>query len=153
VNVKNPLYEPVAALLPPGWALTAKRDAELLISSHTIRLQADPQSNDPLGPLYGPCMITLVIVDRVAPEEIEDVRRRNAALIDGLPAQESKNNLKQWHEANADVLQIINSEPTHYADNFSVRIQCRRIPYGEPAHQEYLRIMEALNTMFRAYPA
>lgn len=152
VRAKNDIQEKISEILPAGWTVTAKGDVELIIQSAEIRLQTDPMSNDPLGPLYGPCIITVLILDRIPPEGIEVVRKRNAELMDGLSPQKSKDNLKQWHKDNADVLNIIHSQPTHYDDEFSYRIECRRTPYEEPARGEYARILEVLNTMFTAYP-
>jgi hypothetical protein len=152
LEVKNDIKKRLGDILPGGWTMSEKGDAELLIQSPRIRLHADPMSNDPLGPLYGPCVIWVLIMDRVPPEEIAQLREKNAALIGALPPQESKCNLNKWQKDNADTLKTIHSEPTHYDDNYSYRIECRRAPYEKPAHAEYSRIMSALNTICRAYP-
>jgi hypothetical protein len=139
--------------LPTGWHAktdTASSD-EISIQSGIIELTGSMFSNDP-PVLNGHCEITIQIVTRISPDSITAVRKRNKELRDNLPPQDSKDNLKNWNEQNAETLKILDAEPTHYNNKYSYRITCNRLPKNEKDLADYNKIMGFINRKFSKYP-
>jgi len=138
--------------LPVSWL--AKTDTsypdEIIIQSSVIDLEPDITSNDP-PQLKGQCEIFIRIEPRISPDTIDIIRKRNKELKEKLPPQISKDNLGNWYTQNNKTLKILDAEPTHYDNNYSYRIKCRRLPKNENDMIKYHQIMALLNRFFKNY--
>ena len=148
----NKIAKQTADSLPVGWTTNADtaNPEEFIIQSEFMDLQPDMTSNDPPS-LRGSCEIFILVVNRVAPDSINAVRKKNKELQNNLPSQNSKDNLKNWYKDNSKTLKIIDSEPTHYDKNYSYRIKCRRLPKTDKDMAEYNKTMSFLNRQFTKY--
>lgn len=138
--------------LPDGWVIktdTALTD-EVIIHSQVIELEPDITSNDP-PQLTGQCEIFIMVVPRISPESIFRIQKKNEELRSNLPPQDSKDNLKTWYIQNEKTLKMLDAEPTHYDNNYSYRIKCRRLPQSDADLSQYFKVMEYLNKIFKKY--
>jgi hypothetical protein len=139
--------------LPAGW--TVRSDTafpnEILIQSQVMDLQPDMTSNDAGLMIEGQCEIFVLVLPRISLDSISMIRNSNKKLRDGLPPQNSKDNLKKWYAQNAQTLKRLDSEPTHYDDNYSYRIKCQRVPMVAEDRQQYNKIRSFLNHRFKKY--
>lgn len=148
----NKIVKQIDNSLPNGWAIRMDtiQDNKFIIHSSVIDLKANPLSNDP-SYLKGQCEIYILIVPRISPDSINTIRERIGELREHLPPQNSKDNLKNWYKENEKTLKIIDSEPIHYDDNYSYRIECSRLPKNEKDKNEYNKIMDYINQIFKQY--
>lgn len=148
----NKILKQISDSLPNGW--TVKTDTvypdEIIIRSSVIDLNPDMTSNDPPD-LKGQCDIYVKIVQRISPDSINMIRKKNKELQDNLPPQGSKDNLKNWYKQNDKVLKIIDSEPTNYDNTYSYRIKCSRLPKNETDIKKYNKIIAYLNKLYKKY--
>jgi hypothetical protein len=148
----NKTFKQISDSLPKGWS--AKTDTaypnEIILQSQVIELEPDITSNDP-PELKGQCEIFIMVLPRVSPDSINIIRKRNKELGAALPPQNSKDNLKTWYDQNAVTLKQLDAEPTHYDNNFSYRIKCRRLPKDATDKANYNKVMSYLNKMFLKY--
>jgi hypothetical protein len=148
----NKLLKQISDSLPGGWTATidTSKDIKIIIQSSTVDLTPDMTSNDP-PELKGQCEIYLLLVSLVPPDSIATVRKKNKEMKDQLPPQVSKDNIGNWYKQNEKALKIIDSGPTHYDNNYSYRINCRRLPKNEKDLVEYNKILSYLNKQFTKY--
>jgi hypothetical protein len=155
----NKTLQQIGDSLPDGW--TAKPGAllyqtdlagsnEIIIQSAIIDLNPDMTSNDSPN-LKGLCEIYIIVVPRISPDSINIIRKRNKELQNNLPPQVSKDSLQKWYNQNEKTLKILDSEPTHYDDNSSYRIKCRRLPKNEIDIVKFKKIMAYLDRKFKKY--
>jgi hypothetical protein len=152
-NVIEKLKKQINGILPEGWIVKTLKDNpnEIVIqTSDPIELTSPMTANDPLE-VKEPCEIYILVVDKVSPDSINLVRALNEKLKQNLPPQESKDNLKKWYKENEKTLKTLDSEPTHYGDKFSYRIKCRKLPKDKKDIEDYEKIMENINSLFRKY--
>lgn len=138
--------------IPKHWIVKQNSNSndEIIIQSKEMSLKGNMTSNDPLD-LVGFCEIFIKIVPRISPDSIQIVRHRNKELKDKLPPQVSKNNLQKWHSENETTLTLIDSEPTHFDENFSYRIKYQHIPKNDLDMENFNKIIEYLNRLFQKY--
>jgi hypothetical protein len=152
-KVIEELTKQIKAILPQGWIVkTLKNNQnEILIQSpDPIELTSPMTANDPLE-VKELCEIYILVVDKVLPDSIKSLRSKNEKLKQSLPPQESKDNLKKWYKENEKTLKILDSEPTHYDDKYSYRIKCEKLPKDKKDLEEYEKIMENINNLYRKY--
>ena len=139
-------------LLPNTWAVTSDSSFtnEMIIYSRPMDLKGNMTSNDPLF-LKGECQIYIKMLPRVSPDSIQDVRKRNQSLLEHLSPQNSKEQLAKWVQENGELLKTIDSEPTHYNNEYSFRIKCYRTPKEEVDLKSYQNLILKLNTLFVKY--
>jgi ankyrin repeat protein len=138
--------------LPAGWDIKNGEafSDEFVIQSSLIELEPDMTSNDPFE-VKDYCRIFIKMLPRVSPDSIYSLRKANARLQSDLPPQNSKDNINNWSKDNQQILKVLDSEPTHFDNNYSYRIKCRRIPKNDKYKTEYNRIMTYLNAQFTKY--
>lgn len=138
--------------LPDKWLIkTDTSKNEIIIQSTVIDLMGAFGSNDPLVELKGHCDIYILITSRISPDSINVIRKRNKELKNSLPPQYSKDSLRNWYNQNAQTLKILDSEPTHYDNNYSYRIKCSRLPKNKNDITEYEDIMAYINRILKKY--
>jgi hypothetical protein len=147
------LTKQIKEILPQGWIVQTLKNYqnEILIQSpDPIELTSPMTTNDP-PEVKELCEIYILVVDRVLPDSIKSLRAKNEKLNQNLPPQESKDNLKKWYKENEKTLKILDSEPTHYDDKYSYRIKCKKLPKDKMEIEDYEKIMENLNKLFKKY--
>lgn len=146
------LINKISNFIPIGWSIRIdnEQDNQIVIYSSNINLMPDIKSNDPPN-LNGKCEIYILIIPRVSPNLIDNLRIRNKELINNSSPQESKDNLSTWYKKNEELLKISDSEPTHYDNNNSYRIKCRRKPKNKKELIQYNNIMNNINRLFNEY--
>ncbi len=143
----------IKTFLPEGWIvkIVKENQNEILIQSLTpIDLSTSMTANDP-PEVKDLCEIYILIVKRVSPDSIKILRENNEKLKNNLPPQISKDNLKKWYQENEKTLKTLDSEPTHYDDNYSYRIKCERLPKEKKDLEDYEKIMGNINILFKKY--
>ena len=125
----NQRLKQIGNTLPKTWTVTSDTafPNEIIVYSAPIALKGNNTSNDPPY-LKGECQIYIKMVSRISPDSIQSYRNKNKTLLEQLPPQNSKDNLKDWYNKNGEVLKILDAEPTHYDKNYSYRIKCYRTP-------------------------
>lgn len=153
VNAQNSnLLKQISDSLPVVWfaSIDTPQNNEIIIRSVMMKLEPDMTSNDP-PEIKMPCEIYILILPKISRDSLKTIKKRNSELRNQLPAQNSKDNLKDWYLQNEKTLTFLDAEPTHFDDKNSYRIKCSRLPFRDKDKLVYSQIMAYLNRLFQKY--
>ncbi|MBU1534102.1 hypothetical protein KKF84_02215 [Myxococcota bacterium] len=141
-------------VLPKGYAVKKIAPGQLQIYSQPMKRRGFTNNNG-IGIPDGVVTIDISILRKFSQAEVWTMNKYLKSLLDSMPPQKSKDNLKAWHKQNAPVLQKISKLneflPTHYDAVSSFQMNSGFLPADKADMATYQSIKAKLESLFSKY--